>query len=68
MKFEEIGFEDAFVEGLETMNFKEMTQSRTGNPCNYGRSGYNSLRSDRNWKTTAYLLPVLNRMLKNPRI
>ena len=68
MKFEEIGFEDALMEGLETMNFKEMTpvQEQAIPVIMEGRDIIACAQTGTG-KTAAYLLPVLNRMLKNPQ-
>lgn len=65
MKFDELGLHEGIMEGIETMNFKEMTpvQEQTI-PIILEGKDLDRLRSDRHrGKTAAYTLPLLDRLL-----
>ncbi len=67
MKFEELGFEESLMEGLDAMNFKEMTpvQEKAMPIIMEGRDIIACAQTGTG-KTAAYLLPVLNKMIKEP--
>ncbi len=67
MKFEELGFEESLMEGLAAMNFKEMTpvQEKSMPIIMEGRDIIACAQTGTG-KTAAYLLPLLNKMLKEP--
>jgi superfamily II DNA/RNA helicase len=67
MKFEELGFEESIMEGLSAMNFKEMTpvQEKAMPVIMEGRDIIACAQTGTG-KTAAYLLPLLNRMIKEP--
>jgi len=67
MKFEELGFEESLMEGLSAMNFKEMTpvQEKAIPVIMEGRDIIACAQTGTG-KTAAYLLPLLNRMIKEP--
>lgn len=67
MKFEELGFEQSLMEGLEAMNFEEMTpvQEQAIPLVMEGRDIIACAQTGTG-KTAAYLLPVLNKLLKEP--
>lgn len=67
MKFEEIGFEDSLKEGLDAMNFSEMTPIQEKSiPVIMEGHDIIACAQTGTGKTAAFLLPVLNRMLKFP--
>ena len=65
MKFEELKFEQNLMEGIEAMNFQEMTpiQEQAIPLVMEGRDVIACAQTGTG-KTAAYLLPLLNRMLK----
>jgi len=67
MKFEELGFEESLMEGLSAMNFQEMTpvQEKAIPVIVEGRDIIACAQTGTG-KTAAYLLPLLNRMIKEP--
>ncbi|MBO4805621.1 MAG: DEAD/DEAH box helicase [Paludibacteraceae bacterium] len=67
MKFEELGFEDSLKEGLDAMNFSEMTPvQEKAIPVIMEGHDIIACAQTGTGKTAAFLLPVLNRMLKFP--
>lgn len=67
MKFEEIGFEDSLKEGLDAMNFSEMTPiQEKAIPVIMEGHDIIACAQTGTGKTAAFLLPVLNRMMKFP--
>lgn len=67
MKFEEIGFEDSLKEGLDAMNFSEMTPIQEKSiPVIMEGHDIIACAQTGTGKTAAFLLPVLNRMMKFP--
>lgn len=67
MKFEELDFDDSLMEGLSAMNFKEMTpvQEQTIPVIMEGRDIIACAQTGTG-KTAAYILPVLDRIVKKP--
>ena len=67
MKFEELEFEESLMEGLSVMNFKEMTpvQEKSIPVIAEGRDIIACAQTGTG-KTAAYLLPLLNKMLREP--
>ncbi|MDR1729238.1 MAG: DEAD/DEAH box helicase [Prevotellaceae bacterium] len=67
MKFEELGFEESLMDGLVAMNFKEMTpvQEKAIPIIMEGRDIIACAQTGTG-KTAAYLLPLLNKMIKEP--
>lgn len=67
MKFEEIGFEDSLKDGLDAMNFSEMTPiQEKAIPVIMEGHDIIACAQTGTGKTAAFLLPVLNRMMKFP--
>ncbi len=65
MKFEELGFEEPLMEGLAAMNFKEMTPIQEKSmPIIMEGHDIIACAQTGTGKTAAYLLPLLNKMLK----
>ncbi|MBR4970290.1 MAG: DEAD/DEAH box helicase, partial [Paludibacteraceae bacterium] len=65
MKFEELNLESNLMEGLEAMNFQEMTPIQEKSiPFILDGRDIIACAQTGTGKTTAYLLPLLNRMLK----
>lgn len=67
MKFEEMGFDAALLEGLEAMNFEDMTPvQEQAIPIIMEGKDVIACAQTGTGKTAAYLLPVLNRLLIEP--
>ena len=67
MKFEELGFEKSLMEGLNAMNFTEMTPvQEQAIPIIMEGKDIIACAQTGTGKTIAYLLPLLNKMLKEP--
>lgn len=68
MKFSEMGLEELVLQGLEAMNFKEATpvQEKTIPVILEGKDIIGCAQTGTG-KTAAYILPVLNRMLKEEK-
>ena len=65
MKFEELNLESNLMEGLEAMNFQEMTPIQEKSiPFILDGRDIIACAQTGTGKTAAYLLPLLNRMLK----
>lgn len=67
MKFDELGLDEAILQGLEAMNFQETTpiQEKTIPVILEGKDIIGCAQTGTG-KTAAYILPLLNRMLKEP--
>lgn len=67
MKFEELGFDDSLMDGLSAMNFKEMTPvQEQAIPIIMEGKDIIACAQTGTGKTAAYILPVLDRIVKNP--
>ena len=64
MKFTEFGFDAEILDGLQAMRFDEATPVQEQTIPVIMRAGTDCLCTDRYWKTAAYLLPVLNALIK----
>lgn len=67
MKFDELGLDEAILQGLEAMNFQETTpiQEKTIPVILEGKDIIGCAQTGTG-KTAAYILPLLNRMLNEP--
>ena len=65
MRFDELNFEPALLEGIESMGFEEATpvQERSIPPIMEGKDVL-GLAQTGTGKTAAFLLPIVNRLLK----
>jgi len=67
MKFEELGFEESVMDGLSAMNFREMTPvQEIAMPIIMEGRDIIACAQTGTGKTAAYLLPLLNKMIKEP--
>jgi superfamily II DNA/RNA helicase len=66
MKFEDLGFEEALMDGLDAMNFQEMTPvQEQAIPVIMEGKDIIACAQTGTGKTAAYLLPVLNELMKS---
>ena len=67
MKFKEFGFEDALLEGLDAMGFEKATPvQEQAIPIIMDQQDILAIAQTGTGKTAAFLLPVINRLTKNP--
>lgn len=67
MKFKEFGFEEALLEGLDAMGFEKATPvQEQAIPIIMDQQDILAIAQTGTGKTAAFLLPVINRLTKNP--
>ncbi|WP_302568699.1 DEAD/DEAH box helicase, partial [Culturomica massiliensis] len=68
MRFDELGLDEAVLQGLDAMNFQETTpvQEKTIPVILEGKDIIGCAQTGTG-KTAAYILPVLNRMVTEPQ-
>ena len=67
MRFDEIDFQEDVMQGIDAMGFEEMTpvQEKAMPPILQGKDVLGCAQTGTG-KTAAFLLPVLNQLVKNP--
>jgi superfamily II DNA/RNA helicase len=67
LKFKEFGFEEALLEGLDAMGFEKATPvQEQAIPIIMDQQDILAIAQTGTGKTAAFLLPVINRLTKNP--